>query len=148
MSIKFKRVQNKIGSSKGYGKWYPKIVQTGVVNTEEIANEICHSTSFTFSDVMGVLIELSEVMRKHLLNSQKVSLYRIGSFRVGIKSVPTKERKDCTASCIKSYHIVYSPETSFNAVGANDKGYSTGFYTKNMLKGIKASEISDTKPTA
>lgn len=141
MAILYRKTQNKIGKTSGYGKWYPKTVLAGTVGTEQLAEEISHSTSLTLADIMGVLIELGVVMRRHMLDSQKVSLYRIGSFRVGIKSVPADNKADCDASRIKGYRIIYSPETTFNATGVSDRGFPTGFYAKDLLAGITAREV-------
>lgn len=147
MSIRYRKVQNKNSTSENYGKWYPRAVVLNTVDTEQLAEEICHSTTMTFADIMGVLIELSNVMSNHLLNSDKVSLYRLGTFRVGIKGIASDKSEDVNASKIKGYRIVYAPNVKFTATGVNSKGNRTGFYTKPLLSGVKAELLTGASST-
>lgn len=141
MSIRYRKVQNKIKGSKSFQQWYGRAVTLNTVDTEQLAEEISHATTTTFADIMGVLIELSSVMKRHLLNSDKVSLYRLGSFRVGIKCKPALKKEDFGANNISGYRIIYSPEIGFTPTGVNAKGHRTGFYTKALLQGAKAVEL-------
>lgn len=141
MAIYFRKTQNTIKGSPEYGKWYPKAVITSSVDTETIAEELSHSSTLTFADIMAVLIEYSEAIHRHLLDGQKVSMYRLGSFRVGLKTKLSDTKKDCNADSIVGYRIRFSPDIRFNATGISDKGFPTGFYSKPLLRGIKAKEM-------
>lgn len=148
MSIRYKRVQNKIDKSPGFNKWYARAVTLNTVGTEDLAEEVSHSTSLTFADVMGVLIELSNTISRHLLNSDKVQLYRLGSFRAGLKCKSVDNEEDVDANAITGFRIIYSPNVKFVADGnVNAKGHRTGSYTKPMLQGAKA-ELLGTKKKA
>lgn len=148
MSIRYRKIQNKIDSSVGYNKWYGRAVVLGTVSTKDLAEELSHSTTLTRADIMAVLAELSEAMRRHLLGSQQVSLDGLGSFRVGLVCKSADTESEFTANNIKGYRIVYRPESQFTATGVNSKGHRTGFYTKTLLQGVSAEPMPDTKATA
>lgn len=139
MAIRYKIVQNKIDKSAGFNKWYARAVTLNTVGTEDLAEEVSHSTTLTFADVMGVLIELSNAISRHLLNSDKVQLYRLGSFRAGLKCKSVDNEEDVGASSIKGFRIIYSPNVKFVADGGlSAKGHRTGSYSKPLLQGAKA----------
>lgn len=128
--------------TKNYNKWYGKAVVLGKVSTKDLSEEISHATTVTRADVLAVLTELSDALKRHLLNSQKVSLDGLGSFRVGIKSSMTDEKEDFNASKIKGYRIIYTPETTFTPSGElSEKGHRKGVFVKTLLSGITAQEL-------
>lgn len=148
MSIRYRKVQNKIKSSTNYGKWYGHSVIIDTVDTKTLATEISHSTTVTYADVVAVLIETAEAMRRHLLNSHKVTLDGIGSFRVGVRSTGTSEAKDFGSGNIYKYHVIYSPASRFVATGVNEKGRRTGHFVADLIGGATAREASAVKGAA
>lgn len=141
MTVRYKKIQNKILGSTTYNKWYGKTVSMGTVTTRQLAEEISHSTTVTRSDIMAVLIELSNAIRTHLLNSETVKIDELGSFRVGMKSIATDTKKDFDASKIKGFHIIYRPESSRIAAGMDKDGNAKKVYVKSLLDGISAEEL-------
>lgn len=141
MSVRFKKVQNKMKNSKTFNYWYGRAVTLGSVSTKDLAEELSHATTVTRADIMAVLIELSVAIQRHLLNSQSVHLDGLGSFRVGIKSTPTEKKEDFKASKIKSFHIIYTPERSAIAAGTNEDGSNRKVYVKDLLSGVTAEEM-------
>lgn len=142
MSVRYKKVQNKIKDSKTYGKWYGRSVTLGSVSTEDLAEELSHATTVTRADIMAVLIELAVAMKRHLLNSQAVQLDGIGSFRVGISSTPADKKEDFKANKITNYHIVYTPERTAIAAGVDKNGKTRKVYVKDLLNGVTAAELT------
>lgn len=143
MTVRYKKIQNKIPSSKSYGKWYGRTVSMGTVTTRQLAEEISHSTTVTRGDIMAVLIELATVVRNHLLNSETVKIDEIGSFRVGMTTLSTSEKKDFDTSKIKSFRILYRPESTRSSVVVDDKaGTTRAIYTKSLLNGIEVEELT------
>lgn len=140
MAIYYRKVQNTIKGSPEYGKWYPKAVVGNSIDTEALAEELSHNSTLTFADIMAVLIESSMAIHRHLLQGEKVSLFRLGSFRAGLKTTLSDTKEDCGADNILGYRILFSPEIKFTAIGTSDKGFPTGFYTKQLLKGVKVKE--------
>lgn len=146
MSIRYKIVQNKIENSLGFNRWYARAVVLNTVGTEDLAEEVSHATTLTFADVMGVLIELSNVISRHLLNSDKVQLYRLGSFRAGLRCKSVEKEEDLDANAIRGFRIIYSPNVKFVADGGvSAKGHRTGSYAKPLLQGAKAELLDTTK---
>lgn len=141
MSIRYRKVQNKITGSLSEGKWYAKAVSLATVDTKGLAEEISHSTTVTRADIMAVIIELVESMKRHLLSSEKVQLDGLGSFRVGIKSVATENKDDFNATKIRGYRVIFAPEVTYTPTGVNEKGNRTGFYTKALIDGATAAEM-------
>ena len=140
MAIYYRKIQNHIKGSPEYGKWYPKAVVSNNISTEAIAEELSHNSTLTFSDIMAVLIEFSMAIRRHLLQGEKVQMYRIGSFRAGLKTTLSETKEECGKDNILGYRILFTPQTTFNAIGLSDKGFPTGFYTKPLLKGVEVKE--------
>ncbi len=110
------------------------------VTTKELAEEISHSTTVTYADVMAVLTETAESLKSHLAGSDKVQLDGLGSFRVGLSTSGAESASEFGANNVIGYHIVYTPERTFTVTGVNNAGNRTGYYTKTLLQGISAKE--------
>lgn len=140
MSIRYRKVQDNREKSKNRGKWYGRAIIMDEISTKELADEIAHATTVTYADVLAVLAETAVFMRNHLLNSQKVTLDGIGSFRVGMTTRPAESFEKFDSGNISGYHIVYTPVRTFNVTGVNKAGNRTGFYVKPLLQGATAKE--------
>lgn len=148
MSVRYKKFQNKLKDSKTYDKWYGRAVTLGTVTTANLAEEISHSTTVTRADIMAVLIELAEAMRRHMLNSQSVQLDGIGTFRVGINSVPADTEAEFKANNIKNFRIIYTAGRAAVASYLGNDGKSKKVYVKNLLNGATAEELPSDKSAA
>lgn len=139
MSVRYKKETGKGEGSPAYKKWYGRAVSMGRVSTADLAEEISHSCTVTRADIMAVLIELAQVMKKHLQNSMTVDLEGLGDFRVGLKTKSADSAEDFTAANIYGYQILYHPEVKFVATGeVSAKGKRKGTYVKTLLDGITA----------
>ena len=145
MAIRYRKVQNKQTGSKTFGKWYGRAVMMDEVSTKELAEEISHSTTVTYADVLAVLTETAVVMKAHLQNSERVVLDGIGAFKVGMRTSPATSSEKFDANNIVGYRINYAPEVKFHANGVNEKGNRTGFYVKDLLDGVSAKETPKNK---
>lgn len=143
MAILYRKVQNKIEGTKGYQSWYGRAVILDEISTDQLCEEIAHSTTVTEADVRAVFAELKIKMRDHMISSQRVTLDGIGSFKVGLKTSPTEKKEDFNANCIKGYRIIFQPETTFTPTGVNRKGNRVGFRTKNLLEGASVQEFKE-----
>lgn len=88
MAVLYKLVQDKREKSANKGKWYCRAIHIGVCDTNKLAEIIQRNCSIKKSDVKAVLEELFEVMRDQLQDSKRVVLDGVGSFKIGLKSVP------------------------------------------------------------
>lgn len=112
MAIKYRLYQDNRVNSLNKGKWYARAVPDEVVDTDMLAELIQRNSSLKRSDVMGVLTELSEVMRDQLLAGNRVKIDGLGSFKVGFSSKPADTREDWVASThVTSTRINFQPET-------------------------------------
>lgn len=141
MSINFIASQIKIPRSHAFGKWYAKMVRLGNVSTEQLAREISHSSCITEADVTAVLYALSHVIRLHLLQSETVHLHGLGTLRVSIRSHMVEKAEDVNESLIYNYKIIFNSDKSLTRVGAGPNGGHSGFYTKELIKGVKAKPL-------
>ena len=134
MSIKFRLVQNQNRKNpKAYGKWYAKAVVNDTVRLKEIAAEIQENVSVKASDVWGVLLELTNVLKKNLSNGNRVIIDGFGSFKMGIRSTGTVTVKEYNASKnITDIHVNFMPEYTWSGA---DKRHS-----KPLLEGITVRE--------
>ena len=141
MAVFYRKYQEKRNGNANFGKWYGRSVMLNVVSTKQLAEEIAHSTTVTYADVVAVLAETSQALKQHLQNSHKVVLDGIGSFKVGISTAPANTSADFGVPNIKSFHINYSPEVHFQGNGqVSEKNRRKGSYVKDLLDGITAKE--------
>lgn len=140
MAIHYRKVQDKREGASTSGKWYGRAVIVDTVGTKDLAAEISHATTVTYSDVVAVLAEMAVVLKNHLQNSQKVVLDGIGSFKVGLMTKPADTSADFNSSKIAGYRIVYAPEKYFVAKGVTENGNRAGFYVTRLLDGVTAKE--------
>lgn len=143
MSIRYRKVQCKIDNSTAFNKWYPKVAILNTVTNEELCEEIAHSTTVTEADARAMLTELAVVMRKHLINGERVVVEKLGAFKVGIISKAADTEKEVDTSKIKGYRIVFQPEKLSVRTGTNAKGNPTFSRTNTLLQGISA-KVLDT----
>lgn len=141
MSIKYIASQIKIPGSRGYGKWYAKMVSTGTVRTEQLAEELSHSSSVTRADIVAVLYALAVAIRSHLLQSEVVHLEGLGTLRVSLQSHTTETEESVGDNLIYNYKVVFLPEMSFNQIGPGPNGGRKGFYTKELISGANAKKM-------
>lgn len=148
MSVRYRKTQCKIDNSVAFGKWYAKAAILNTVSTEQLCEEIAHSTTVTEADARAMLYELSVVIRQHLLNSERVVLDKLGSFKVGIVSKGVDDEKSVDSNSIKGYRINFTPEYISTKTGVNAKGNATFKRTAALLQGISVQVLDSTKKTA
>lgn len=141
MAVFYRKYQDNRNGSTNFGKWYGRSVMLNVVSTKELAEEIAHSTTVTYADVVAVLAETSQALKRHLQSSHKVVLDGIGSFKVGLSTAPANTSADFGAQNIKGFRINYSPEVHFIGNGqVSEKNRRKGTYVKDLLDGVTAKE--------
>lgn len=142
MAIKYKKVQNKMTGSKNYNKWYASAVHMGTVSTEDLCEEISHSTTVTEADIRAVFAELKGRLAYHLKNSQSVKIDGLGSFSAGLRSRLVEKAEDLDASKIKGYHIIFRPESEVVGRVTNTDGITKKVRGYKALQGITVEELT------
>ncbi|MDO4780671.1 MAG: HU family DNA-binding protein [Bacteroides sp.] len=100
MAILFKAFQSPLKNKKGNKLFYPKVVRTGNVSTNKIAEEIAGRSSLSTGDVKNTLDNLGVVMSRYLQTSHSVTLDGLGTFRTVMisKGKGVENAEDVSAS--------------------------------------------------
>ena len=116
-----------------FKKWYGKAVHLPrVVDTLELARRVQKNVSVKISDVYAVLREASDVINVALLNSERVVLDGIGSFKAAISTSPAETPSDFKVDKnIKSSRIIFAPELDPERTVAKSRK------DKTLLRGIR-----------
>lgn len=148
MPIRYRKVQNKIKNSTNYNLWYGKSVVLNQVKTDQLCEEIAHSTTVTESDVRAVLAELKAKLNDHLGNSESLKLDGIGTFSAAIRTSICEKKEDFTVAKIKGYRINFRPETYISGTSTDATGKTKKVKGYSMLKNPKVQEMTEYKAQA
>ena len=82
MPVIIKKVQNKNeNNEKTNGKWYPRVVNMGTMNLDDLCEHIQeHGSLWTDDVVVGVVKKFVKCIQELLLQSHKVKLDGLGTF--------------------------------------------------------------------
>ena len=133
MSVKYRKVVNNRKNSKTKGKVYGRAVVDGVIDTKEIAGKISKRCTLTEPDIIAVINALETEIGYGLSDGKRVVLDGFGSFKVGLTTTPADSAKKFTSANIKGMHVIFLPATEMEQ----------GKRVKNMLKGVKAEEMTE-----
>ena len=86
MTVIYKSFQSVLANKEGKKLFYPRVVLTGNVDTEQVAKEIAELSSLSTGDSKNVIDNLVTVMTRHLQSSESVTLDGLGTFRLTMKS--------------------------------------------------------------
>ena len=106
--------QNKVTSSKIYGKWFAQGKTIETLNTRKLANHIAeHGSIYTPDVVFGVLEKFRSCLLEMLLNSKKVKIEGLGTFYTTLECVKggaVSKDKFNILKDVKGLHIRFLPE--------------------------------------
>lgn len=142
MAIKYKKVQNKMTGSKNFNKWYASAVHMGTVSTEDLCEEISHSTTVTEADIRAVFAELKGRLAYHFKIGQIVKIDGLGSFSVALRSTLADKAEDVSAANIKGYRINFRPESQVVGRMTNTDGITKKVRGYKALQGITVEELN------
>ena len=129
--------QDQSVNTKRSGKWYARMVPTGMINTRQLAEIMQRNCTVKKSDILAVLDELVETMRDQMQDSKRVKLDGFGSFKIGVTSKGARSAKAFTVTDnIKGMHIVFTPERSTDSAGNR---------VKQFLQGATCMELPENK---
>lgn len=112
MSQKVQIYKNTNDKALAYGKYYVRAVYDDkFIDTDELAAFIQTQCTVKKSDIKAVLDELGSAMKHFFELGQKIKLDNVGVFKVGVTSSPSDSKESCTASNVKSAHVIFAPET-------------------------------------
>lgn len=96
-------------SPLGPKKYYAKAQASGVVDINEMAEEIGYATTLTDGDVLNVIRALINQINKHLRKGAIVKLENLGSFQAQLRSEGAVTEEAFTEANIRGIHIQFRP---------------------------------------
>lgn len=140
MPVIYKGFQSVLKNKAGKQEFYPRVVLTGNVGTDQIAREIAEYCSLTPGDSKNTIDNLIRVLTTHLQSSESVTLDGLGTFQLAMKStgkgVETKDEVSATQATIT---VRFRPSVT--------RHLDRTVATRSMTTGVKCVRIdSITKP--
>lgn len=144
MAVFYKLYQDNRDNSKFKGQWYARAVHTGTVGIDELADEMQANCTVKRADIVAVLSELVETMKTHLQMSHRVKLDRLGTFKIGMSTKPSKTVKEFTASDnVKSVHVLFQPETRIEKDKTRVRALLSGCKVRELPKNNVEDALGD-----
>ena len=81
MPVIYKAQKSTLATKEGKKLFYPRVITTGNVGTNQLAREIAELSSLTTGDVKNTIDNLVIVIARHLQASEIVTIDGLGSFR-------------------------------------------------------------------
>lgn len=106
MTIQYEFYRNPNSQGTNKKRYHARVVPTGRISTDQLADEIQKECTLTVADVKSVLIALADKMSQHLGEGHKVHLEGIGYFQVNLK---------CEEE-VRSLHGIRSENIKFKSV--------------------------------
>ena len=106
MSIEYEFYRNPDSQGTKKKRYHARVVPTGRISTDQLAQEIQKECTLTVSDVKSVLIDLADKMAEHLVEGRKIHLKDIGYFQVNLH---------CKDE-VRTMHAVRSENVEFKSV--------------------------------
>ena len=97
--LHYKLYQNKQATSKTFGKWYGRAVNSEIKNIDGLAEHMAyHNTPFSKGVIKGIITDMVSCIRELALNGIAVKLDDLAIFSVGIKTTPANSAAEFSAT--------------------------------------------------
>lgn len=117
MAVFYRKYQCRSTDPKKNGKWYARALPVNYEGIESLADLIQQNTTVKRADVLAVLSELSEAMKRLLEQGSAVRIPYVGSFKMGINTTPAETKEQFTVKNIKNVHVLFQPAYASTAGG-------------------------------
>lgn len=124
-------------------KFYAKAQASGVVEINELADEISYSTSLTDGDVVNAIRALVKQIAKHICAGRIVRLESLGSFQAQLSSEGANTEKDFNPANIKKVHLQFRPGVGLQGILSLD---NLSFKKVKSLKAAASPEEESESP--
>lgn len=113
MAIVFKKALRKnVADQTAAAKYYPQLLTLGQsVGIDKIAYQMKENSSLSKGDILSVIANFVECMRKNLYNGHSVNIRDFGVFSLSARTEGSETEKDCTAKKIRTVRINFRPST-------------------------------------
>ena len=110
MSVKYKTIARKnLQKPADPVKFYAIASASGKTDIDKLSRLIANNSTVSRTDVYAVIMGLLENVIEELADGNTVSLGKLGSFSVNVKSDGVETADAVTAATIKGAKIVYRP---------------------------------------
>jgi predicted histone-like DNA-binding protein len=121
MAILYKMNKINAPNTSASGKYFALAQQTGTWNTRDVARMIQANCSLKESDVLGVISELVDVMRRLLQDSQRVQLDGFGTFKITIACDPVERPEDFDPKKnVRKLRVIFWPDVTYRPDGTKE----------------------------
>ena len=110
MPIYYRTYQSTSQDEKKHGKWYGKAVVMNNITTKEMSEEIQENVSVKRADVIAVLAELKNVIKRNLQAGNRVVLDDIGAFKVNLRTKGAISNEKFGPDNILGLKVIFQPE--------------------------------------
>lgn len=96
---------------KANNRWYARVISSGTMDTDALADKCAYATTVTPADCRAVLKALGVVMADQLKEGYTIKLDQIGTFKLGlnVKGAESVEEFSVQGN-IKGVHVNFYPE--------------------------------------
>jgi predicted histone-like DNA-binding protein len=94
-------------------RYFPRAVQSGIVDLDLLTEQISTSTTLTETDCQAVVYSLVHHISKALQDGNIVRLGHLGSFQISVKGTGSATPNEVTTKNIHSASIIYRPGPRF-----------------------------------
>ena len=132
MSLDYKVVKYSKPGIKGGGeyKYYPRVTNTEIVRMEELCKYIEKASTFSESDVRGVLYALIEQIPTLLKDNKSIDLESLGILSLHVTSEGSEKEEDVSSRNIKDVKIAFRPSKRLKKEVADAKFVRARFQRK------------------
>ena len=96
-----------------FGKYKAVASHDLTIETKQIIEEVCENNPISKDVITGVLIKLSDVVKRHLRNGDKVRLDEFGLMKLEIESDKVDRPEDFNIrQHLRNFRIHFLPESS------------------------------------
>jgi len=110
MKSKVKYDVYEIPKEDGKTVYHARLVPTGTVTTESLAETIEFGTSLTKGDVLAVIVTLSELITRSLKEGKRVHIQGLGYFQMAIKSKEVEDPKKMRGDAVEFKSVAFRSE--------------------------------------
>lgn len=100
-------------------RYFPRAVQSGVIDLDQLTEQISTSTTLTETDCQAVVYSLVHHISQALQNGNIVRLGHLGSFQISVKGTASDTPEEVSTKNISSASIVYRPGPRFKKLLKN-----------------------------
>ena len=105
--------------SSGSLRYFPRAVQSGIVDLDQLTEQISTSTTLTETDCQAVVFSLVHHISRALQDGNIVRLGHLGSFQISVKGTSSDTAEEVSTKNISSASIVYRPGPRFKKLLKN-----------------------------